>query len=152
MVVKIFQRPRLIGWQPYLPMTRVVEQNNPSLSFRAKSLHNLNPQGLNYPMLDSSASDKSEKSIHLLTPQTTAVQGWSGILSWPLLIDQHLKLKCEGAAHLVVHMPADFAYACVEPMTALSGALLTYSQEQIDSSVFLNPQSVKTMSCEMEIV
>ncbi|NBS72973.1 MAG: hypothetical protein EBT78_08995 [Betaproteobacteria bacterium] len=133
-------------------MTHVVEQNNPSLSFRAKSLHNLNPQGLNYPMLDSSASDKSEKSIHLLTPQTTAVQGWSGILSWPLLIDQHLKLKCEGAAHLVVHMPADFAYACVEPMTALSGALLTYSQEQIDSSVFLNPQSVKTMSCEMEIV
>lgn len=143
--------PASIGWHPYLPLNYLVTDGPASVLVRAKGLHDLGPEGLLYPQLAEDGLAFAPFPIGLEKQKTVVLTHWDGAVFFPLTPDSGLMLRGVDADHLVVHVPAQSGYVCVEPVTALPGALRTYTADQRDMHLSLPPCAVRKMSCELGV-
>lgn len=143
--------PASLGWHPYLPLAAELSDEPASLSVQAKDMHELGPAGLLYPRLAADDAPRSSFAIPLAQPRTVALVQWDGALLFPLTPDAGLRLRGVNADHLVIHIPSPPTYACVEPVTALPGALQTYAEDQRDRYLALPPGAVREMACQLGV-
>jgi aldose 1-epimerase len=115
--------PLSLGWHPFLPHSRACPEDLAKYLVRAQRQHAIGLDGLGLAV--ACVEPLPMQSFALLTEQagTIAFEQYSGTVHLPLTAQWHLEMTSLHAAHLLVHTPPGLKHLCVEPISALPGAL-----------------------------
>lgn len=140
--------PAVLGWHPYVPADWL---KGPTPSGAASAVHTLDSDGLchpeprqGFPHVRSVAAD------FLRTAHTLALEGWHSPWLMHQASGERWSLSAN-APHLVHHMPNDLAYVCVEPVTALPGALGTQANPFTRKDIELVPGARRELTCRLMV-
>ena len=128
--------PLVMGWHPYFaPAWRTRER--PAL----RGLHDLGPDGLHYPNDDVPRARPSQEQPGF----TMACEQVAG--AWTLWDEagRQLRIECD-AAHCIHHRPGLLDSECVEPVTALPGAL---ASDRNDPTLDLAPGTSRLLRYDL---
>ena len=115
--------PLSLGWHPFFPHSAVPPEDPGDYSVHAQRQHAIGLDGLG--LAELSVEPVPMQTFALTTEQagTTAFEHYSGTVMLPLTANWRLAMTSEHAAHLLVHTPSGLRHLCVEPISALPGAL-----------------------------
>lgn len=115
--------PLSMGWHPFLPHSTDRPKVPGDYVVHAQRQHAIGLNGLG--MAELSAEPLPMQTFALPTEQagTTAFEHYSGTVQVPLTANWCLAMTSVHAAHLLVHAPLGLRHLCVEPISALPGAL-----------------------------
>ena len=112
--------PAVLGWHPYVPADWLKAV---ALSGSAAAVHLLDSDGICHPTAGLGAPRAGAVAVDVLrTPHTLALEKLCSPWSMQAASGERWCLNTD-APHLVLHVPPDRAYACIEPVSALPGAL-----------------------------
>ena len=140
--------PAILGWHPYVPKQWLDRHEAQS---RSIARHDLGAEGLNFPELNALPIQPPLNHIDLTSPGTQVLQGWSESLRLVQDSGPPWCLWAESASHLVVHVPANRAYLCVEPVTAMPGSLNQTNYSDIAAHIELAPKASKSLTCGISL-
>jgi aldose 1-epimerase len=139
--------PLSLGWHPFLPHSAARPQDQGDDFVLAQRQHAIGLDGLGLAV--ASVEPLPMQAFALPTQQagTTAFEHYSGTVQLPLTAQWRLEMTSQHAAHLLVHTPQGLKHLCVEPISALPGALKQdlRSRNQLD----LGPDCTRTLVCTL---
>ncbi|WP_372828473.1 hypothetical protein [Polaromonas sp.] len=138
--------PASIGWHPFHPATGLQMQERP-LMLAAAAHHDVGSDGLKV-RLPARAQDLAVRHhlvIDDLGPQTTIFEGWAGRFTLPLEQDLEIDVQSTGADLLFCHVPPHAQHVCLEPVTAMPGALQTYDARLRALHLSLKPDEARAI-------
>lgn len=115
--------PLSLGWHPFLPLSAVMSDDSENYLIHAQKKHDIGLDGLGMPELSTEQLPMQTFALPNKLAGTTAFENYSGHLEIPLNINWHLIMTSKYAAHLLIHTPLGRQHLCVEPISALPGAL-----------------------------
>ena len=139
--------PLSLGWHPFLPHpTERTEGQNECL-VHAQRLHPIGLDGLG--LVEESVEQASLQTFPVQTQLagTTVFEKYSGTVRVPLNADWRLKMTSQQASHLLVHVPLGLRHMCVEPISALPGALKQVAGNELRLS--LGPGRARSLICNL---
>lgn len=104
--------PVSMGWHPYLLGDAAAD------ALQCQAAQRLTLDGTGRADRPADMQDNS-----MQPGDTAAFSAWSGTARVRWRPGLQIALRCQGAAHLVVHRPLSGRYLCVEPVTVLPGRL-----------------------------
>lgn len=139
--------PLSLGWHPFLSHSTVRPEDPSDYSVHAQRQHAIGLDGLGLAVL--SVEQLPMQTFALPTEQagTTAFEHYSGTVQVPLTANWRLAMTSEHAAHLLVHTPAGLRHLCVEPISALPGALK--QDVRTKNQLSLAPGCTGTLVCTL---
>ena len=144
--------PAALGWHPFVPLAAPEPGQSGYVKLMARQSHAMSADGLARAPLSSANAPVHKFLAPTFTPQTTAYEGWDGQFLLEVDSKHSLCVSSSDAAHLVVHVPAKPGYLCIEPITALPGALENYSSAQKQRHLALAPGATRRMTCCLGLV
>ncbi len=115
--------PVSLGWHPFLPLSTVPPENTGDYAVHAQGQHVIGLDGLGLAELCIEPVPMQTFALPIKQAGTTAFEHYSGTVQVPLTANWRLTMTSEHAAHLLVHAPLGLRHLCVEPISALPGAL-----------------------------
>lgn len=140
--------PAVLGWHPYVPKRWLDHTQAQTLSV---ACHDLGSDGLNFPEPKAPDTQAQLNRIDLSTPGTQVLQGWSSGFCLQHNRGPRWCLWAEPADQLVVHVPANRSYLCVEPMTALPGSLNQANDSDVEAAIALAPKATRSLACGIRL-
>lgn len=139
--------PLSLGWHPFLPHSNVRPEDPSEYAIHAQRQHAIGLEGLG--LAELSIEQVPMQIFALPTEQagTTAFEHYSGSVLLPLSANWRLAMTSEHAAHLLVHTPPELRHLCVEPISALPGALK--QDVRTKNQLGLNPGCTSTLVCTL---
>lgn len=139
--------PAILGWHPFIPSPYRWVNTTGDLVVSAKNRYDIGSDGLGYAQISDGSFDLQPFRAMRSASQTTAYENWSGTINVPLDDSHFLSLRSEDTAHLLLHVPTGLEHVCIEPITALPGALQRYSGHHKKLYLSLMPNEHKKFSC-----
>ena len=115
--------PLSLGWHPFLPYAAATPSTTEAWRVLAQRQHVIGLDGLGHAEASMTQGPIQTFSLPLERAGTIAFENYSGQIKLPLTRDWQLTLRSQHAPHLLIHTPLGFSHVCVEPITALPGAL-----------------------------
>lgn len=115
--------PLSLGWHPFLPYSNVCSKDSGDYFVHAQRQHAIGLNGLGLAELSMAQLPRQVFALTTEEAGTTAFENYSGTVKVPLTENWNLVMSSEHAAHLLVHTPPGLRHLCVEPISALPGAL-----------------------------
>jgi aldose 1-epimerase len=143
--------PAALGWHPFIPMPSRAAGIAQAPTVMARRLHDVGLDGLGRTPLASADPLLRSFAVPSHRPHTSAYMLWNGVCSMPLDAQHQAILRSANSAHLLVHVPPRLDYWCAEPLTALPGALLSYTPAQRAAHLALPPGATRRMDCTLGI-
>jgi aldose 1-epimerase len=115
--------PLSLGWHPFLPHSAALFEDQIECVVQAMARHPIGLDGLG--LVEPSVEKASTRTFQIQTQQagTTAFENYGGVVRIPLTANWRLRMSSQHASHLLVHVPLGLRHMCVEPISALPGAL-----------------------------
>ena len=139
--------PLSLGWHPFLPYSTARPQDQGDYLVHAQRQHAIGLDGLGLAV--ASVEPLPMQAFALPTEQagTTAFEHYIGTVQVPLTAQWRLAMTSQHAAHLLVHTPPGLKHLCVEPISALPGALKQdlHTRNQLG----LGPACTGTLVCTL---
>ncbi len=139
--------PLSLGWHPFLPLSTVRPEDLGDYFIHAQRQHDIGLNGLGLPKLYTEQLPLQPFALPNKEAGTTAFEHYSGHLEIPLNANWRLIMASKHAAHLLVHAPLELQHLCVEPISALPGALK--QDITIKSQLALEPGCTGTLVCTL---
>ena len=139
--------PLSLGWHPFLPHSTARPEGQGDYFVHAQRQHAIGLDGLGLAV--ASVEPLPMQSFALPTEQagTTAFEQYSGTVQVPLTAQRRLEMTSQHAAHLLVHTPPGLTHLCVEPISALPGALKQDMRTR--NQLGLGPGCTGTLACTL---
>lgn len=140
--------PAVLGWHPYVPAYW-----GPAgpLGRAASAVHVVDIDGRCHPVPQDRTPAAEQAALCLHTPHTLALQDWNSTWSMQASTGERWCMSAN-AAHLVHHVPNDLAYACIEPVTALPGALGAWRDGNAqEADMGLLPGAWRHLNCRLMV-
>jgi len=115
--------PLSLGWHPFLPFSTLRPEDPGDYVVHAQRQHAIGLDGLGLADLSVEQVPMQNFALPIEQSGTTAFEHYSGTVQVPLTANWRLAMTSEHAAHLLVHAPLGLRHLCVEPISALPGAL-----------------------------
>lgn len=115
--------PLSLGWHPFIPPSTLDPEDSMNYFVHAQRQHDIGLDGLGLPKVSSEQLPLQRFALPNKKAGTTAFEHYSGYLEIPLNANWHLVMTSQHASHLLVHAPLGLPHLCVEPISALPGAL-----------------------------
>ena len=141
--------PLSLGWHPFLLHSTARTEGQGDYLVHAQRQHAIGLDGLGLAV--TSVEPLPIKRFALPTEQagTTAFEHYSGTVQVPLTAAWRLEMTSQHAAHLLVHTPPGLKHLCVEPISALPGALKQGLRTR--NQLGLGPGCTSTLVCTLEL-
>ena len=139
--------PLSLGWHPFLPHSTACPEDQGDYLVHAQRQHAIGLDGLGLAV--ASVEPLPMQCFALPTEQagTTAFEHYSGTVHLPLTAPWRLEMTSQNAAHLLVHTPPGLKHLCVEPISALPGALKQDLRTR--NQLGLGPACTGTLVCTL---
>ena len=115
--------PLSLGWHPFLPYAVATPSTTEAWRVHAQRQHVIGLDGLGRAEAGMPQGPMQTFPLPVKQAGTVAFESYSGQIKLPLTRDWQLTLRSQHAPHLLIHTPLGFNHVCVEPITALPGAL-----------------------------
>ena len=115
--------PLSLGWHPFLPYSAAPPNTTDAWRVLAQRQHVIGLDGLGHAEVSMTQGPIQTFSLPAKQAGTVAFENYTGQIKLPLNRDWQLTLRSQHAPHLLIHTPLGFSHVCVEPITALPGAL-----------------------------
>lgn len=115
--------PLSLGWHPFLPYAAATPDPIDVWRVHAQRQHVIGLDGLGHAEASMTQGPMQTFPLPVEQAGTVAFENYSGQIKLPLTRDWQLTLRSQHAPHLLIHTPLGFNHVCVEPITALPGAL-----------------------------
>jgi aldose 1-epimerase len=116
--------PLSLGWHPFLPCSAATPNTTDAWRVLAQRQHEIGLDGLGHAEASMTQGPMQTFSLPVKQAGTVAFENYSGQIKLPLSQDWQLTLRSQHAPHLLIHTPLALSHVCVEPISALPGALL----------------------------
>ncbi|PIT77677.1 hypothetical protein [Limnohabitans sp. B9-3] len=142
--------PLSLGWHPFLPNAASASHHTDTWRVHAQRQHAIGLDGLGRAEAGMTQGPMQTFPLPLEQAGTIAYENYSGQVKLPLTRDWQLTLRSQHAPHLLIHTPLGFRHVCVEPISALPGALrfTALAQELLSLSPSENRSLVCTLCLE----
>jgi aldose 1-epimerase len=115
--------PLSLGWHPFLPYAAATPNPIDAWRVHAQRQHVIGLDGLGHAEAGLTQGPMQTFPLPVEQAGTVAFENYSGQIKLPLTRDWQLTLRSQHAPHLLIHTPLGLSHVCVEPITALPGAL-----------------------------
>jgi len=139
--------PLSLGWHPFLPLSTLHPEDSGNYLVHAQRQHDIGLDGLGLPQLSTEYLPLQPFALPNKIAGTTAFENYSGHLEIPLNSNWRLVMTSKHASHLLVHAPLGLRHLCVEPISALPGALK--QDITTKSQLGLKPGSTGKLFCTL---
>jgi aldose 1-epimerase len=139
--------PLSLGWHPFLPYATGAHDQTDVWRVHAQRQHVIGLDGLGHAEACMSPSPMQTFPLPLEQAGTVAYENYSGQIMLPLTRDWQLALRSQYASHLLIHTPLGFNHVCVEPISALPGALR--HTELAKKLLSLTPGESRSLVCTL---
>ncbi len=137
--------PAVLGWHPYVPASWLQVA---TLEGAASAVHVVCSDGICRAAAPERTAGFASAFFDVPAPHTLALQGWHSTWSMQAAGGERWCLSAD-AAHLVHHVPSDLAYLCIEPVTALPGALGARTDLYASQDIALMPGARRELACRL---
>jgi aldose 1-epimerase len=144
--------PVCLGWHPFIPFAKSHINNKFSLNFSALHSHEIGLDGLGIALPSEKKNCRLPFHIFVKDGTTTAYENLSTPVEINLGKNIRMKLNNQHAPHLLVHSPIQGDYICVEPISALPGALKNYKKEQSKNELCLLSGDTRNFKCNLQAI
>jgi len=134
--------PAALGWHPFHPLPCAAARGR-GLRLKAGAREDLGRDGLRR-LLPAAAPPRAHR-CRLTRPGTHVFTDWDGSMALALDEAFDLHVRSTGAPHLLCHVPAHARHACLEPVSAVPGAL-AHDGAQWRDALALPPGGVRRLS------
>ena len=145
--LSLLPMPAVLGWHPFIPLPDQFDDASGSLSIIATKTYAIGSDGLGHAQISAAPLEIQTLAAMLTSAHTTAYENWSGTVQIPLSGTSDLTLSSSDAKHLLIHVPTGLQHVCIEPITALPGALQRYSDHQKKMHLSLLSNEQKKITC-----
>jgi len=139
--------PLSLGWHPFLPHSTARPEDQSDYSVHAQRQHTIGLDGLGVAELSLEPLPIQPFALPNEQAGTTAFEHYSGTVHLPLTAQWRLAMTSQHAAHLLVHTPPGLKHLCVEPISALPGALKQGLRSR--NLLGLGPGCTRTLVCTL---
>jgi len=136
--------PAILGWHPYVP---ALWFSGDSACGMACAVHDVDDDGS--CTLDIAGNEPQHIVANYGSPHTLALQDLRSNWSIQSFMRERWILTTD-AAHLVHHVPKELAYACIEPVGALPGALGLASGHALQNEISLESNTCRHLKCRLQ--
>jgi aldose 1-epimerase len=139
--------PLSLGWHPFLPYAAATPNATEAWCVKARRQHEIGLDGLGHAEAGMTQGPMQTFALPVAQAGTIAFENFAGQVNLPLTRDWQLTLHSQHVPHLLIHTPLGFSHVCVEPISALPGALLyTGTAEKLLS---LAPSESRSLVCTL---
>jgi aldose 1-epimerase len=139
--------PAVLGWHPYVPLHW--RQAHP-VDAAASALLVLDSDGSCHPPSRERVPRARQILADMRSPHTLALQDWNSTWSMQAASGERWCLRSD-APHLVHHVPGDQSHVCIEPVTALPGALGAGAGLRCQQETELMPGTWRHLNCRLGV-
>jgi aldose 1-epimerase len=139
--------PLSLGWHPFLPYSVATPNTTDAWRVHAQRQHVIGLDGLGRAEAGMTQGPMQTFPLPVEHAGTVAFENYVGPIKLPLTHDLQLTMRSQHAPHLLVHTPLRFSHVCVEPISALPGALRCTATAQ--KLLSLAPGESRSLVCTL---